>query len=156
MLDELDTISSIRDAASDGPDREMARVTVTIMQLLDTLPPHVTLLAATNRPDAVDPALSRRFAKRFPIGRPPTGDHVCRIVSDFLADCDLTCETTMLETARTALEDARANDAEMPTQSDVVSALIDAIVVHEVADLSSLDPVDVSFLLDMVPSDPME
>lgn len=63
MLDEFDCVATKRDSGgSKGVDGELERTTISIMQELDCLPNHVTLIAATNRLDIVDEALMRRFS----------------------------------------------------------------------------------------------
>lgn len=63
MLDEVDSIGCNRDKASGSADREMGRVTITLMQEFDKLPNDIIVLAATNRLDLLDSA----FVSRFPI-----------------------------------------------------------------------------------------
>lgn len=68
MLDEVDCIATKRSSGgSKGPDGEIERTTIAIMQELDRLPNHVTLIAATNRIDIVDEALLRRFSVKHEI-----------------------------------------------------------------------------------------
>ena len=63
MLDEVDCIAARRESGgSKGVDGELERTTIGLMQELDILPNHVTLIAATNRLDMVDEALMRRFS----------------------------------------------------------------------------------------------
>ena len=63
MLDEVDCIATRRaSSGSRGADGELERTTISIMQELDRIPSHVTLIAATNRLDIVDEALLRRFS----------------------------------------------------------------------------------------------
>ena len=62
MLDEVDCISIRRSESGHGPDAEMARITIALMQELDTLSNDTILLAATNRYDRIDEALLRRFS----------------------------------------------------------------------------------------------
>ncbi len=63
MLDEFDCVATHRSSGgSKGVDGELERTTISIMQELDRLPNHVTLVAATNRLDMVDDALMRRFS----------------------------------------------------------------------------------------------
>ena len=65
MLDEIDCVAAKRsNGGQKGVDGELERTTITLMQELDRLPNHVTLLAATNRIDLVDDALLRRFSIR--------------------------------------------------------------------------------------------
>lgn len=64
MLDEVDTISCNRAGAmGEGAEKEIGRVTVTLMQELDRLPNDVILIAATNRLDILDKA----FVSRCPL-----------------------------------------------------------------------------------------
>ena len=68
MLDEVDCVAAKRAASgSKGCDGELERTTISIMQELDRLPNHVTLIAATNRLDIVDEALLRRFSIKHEI-----------------------------------------------------------------------------------------
>ena len=68
MLDEVDCVATTRSAGgSRGVDGELERTTISLMQELDRLPNHVTLIAATNRLDMVDEALLRRFSIRHEI-----------------------------------------------------------------------------------------
>lgn len=68
MLDEVDCISMKRaSGGSKGADGELERTTISLMQELDSLPGHVVLIAATNRPDLIDGALKRRFSLQFEV-----------------------------------------------------------------------------------------
>lgn len=68
MLDEFDCVATQRSSGgSKGVDGELERTTISIMQELDRLPNHVTLIAATNRLDMVDEALMRRFSIKHEI-----------------------------------------------------------------------------------------
>lgn len=68
MLDEFDCVATHRSSrGSKGVDGELERTTISIMQELDRLPNHVTLIAATNRLDMVDEALMRRFSIKHEI-----------------------------------------------------------------------------------------
>jgi len=68
MLDEVDCVATKRCAGgSKGVDGELERTTISLMQELDRLPNHVTLIAATNRLDMVDEAMLRRFSVKHEI-----------------------------------------------------------------------------------------
>ena len=63
MLDEIDCIAARRTSSgSRGPDGELERTTIALIQELDRMPNHVTLVAATNRIDMLDEAVIRRFS----------------------------------------------------------------------------------------------
>lgn len=69
MLDEVDCIGLQRGSGSDGPGGELARVTISLMQELDTLTNEQIVIAATNREDRLDKALKRRFFQKVEITR---------------------------------------------------------------------------------------
>ena len=64
MLDEIDCIGLTRRRDS-GPDAEVARITITLMQSLDSLVDGQIVIAATNRCDRLDKALLRRFQRQI-------------------------------------------------------------------------------------------
>ncbi len=75
MLDEFDCVATQRSSGgSKGVDGELERTTISIMQELDRLPNHVTLVAATNRLDMVDEALMRRFSIKHEIKNMTTAE----------------------------------------------------------------------------------
>lgn len=77
FLDEIDCVALTRDAhGQKGPDGELERTTISLMQSLDTLPNRVVLLAATNRPDIIDPALMRRFSQKHEMQMPTDAEAV--------------------------------------------------------------------------------
>lgn len=62
MLDEIDCIGLKRGAGGNGgSDGEISRTTISLLQTLDELTDGQIVIAATNRYDLLDPALSRRF-----------------------------------------------------------------------------------------------
>ncbi|MEM3781858.1 MAG: CDC48 family AAA ATPase, partial [Candidatus Micrarchaeaceae archaeon] len=71
FFDELDAIAPKREEATNEVERRMVSQ---LLALLDGMPArgHVIVLAATNRPDAIDPALRRpgRFDREIEIGVP--------------------------------------------------------------------------------------
>ncbi len=85
FLDEIDCVALTRDAhGQKGPDGELERTTISLMQCLDTLPNRVVLLAATNRPDIIDPALMRRFSQRHKV-QMPTDEEAVKMVELFFS-----------------------------------------------------------------------
>ncbi len=140
MLDEIDTIAATRSAAHDGAAKELGRVTVTLMQQLDRLSPSMLLLAATNRPDIIDPALARRFTRSFEVARPENPDDVHCIVENYLDDCGLCYDVELMERIMAAWQ------GPCPTQAEVVNALVESIAEHELAGMGREEPVDVGFL----------
>lgn len=86
MLDEVDTISCNRTARIDGgSEKEIGRVTVTLMQELDKLANDVVLIAATNRIDMLDDAFVSRCSLKCEM--PPFSEAESRnMVWKFLKD----------------------------------------------------------------------
>ncbi len=88
MLDEVDCVATTRSSGgSRGVDGELERTTISLMQELDKLPNHVTLIAATNRLDMVDEALLRRFSIRHEI-LPMSGVDMGFMLKQFLDATD--------------------------------------------------------------------
>lgn len=62
FLDEFDQVGKMRSSEDkDSGSGEMRRLVNTIIQLIDSLPAHTLLIAATNHYDIIDTALLRRF-----------------------------------------------------------------------------------------------
>ena len=63
FLDEIDGIvtSRERDSGGDGASEEIGRVTSAMLQQINLLAPSQILIAATNFPDRIDPALRSRL-----------------------------------------------------------------------------------------------
>ncbi|KAK3989800.1 P-loop containing nucleoside triphosphate hydrolase protein [Cladorrhinum sp. PSN332] len=73
FLDEIDAIAGRREGASKGMEGRMVAEIMNGMDRIkrDTpLGKNVVVLAATNRPDFLDPAVRRRFGKEFDMGMP--------------------------------------------------------------------------------------
>lgn len=68
FLDEFDVLAKERgDIHETG---EIKRVVSTLLMLIDSLPPHVILVAATNHPELLDSASWRRFQARVELQKP--------------------------------------------------------------------------------------
>ncbi len=73
FFDEIDTIAGRRDSAQKGME---SRIVAEIMSGMDRikhstpLGKNVVVLAATNRPDALDPGIRRRFSTEVSVGMP--------------------------------------------------------------------------------------
>lgn len=81
LLDELDAIAKRRDDAHEVG--ELKRLVTVLLQEIDDWPPSGLLVAATNHPDLLDPAVWRRFEIKveFPM---PDAVSVHRAVETFL------------------------------------------------------------------------
>lgn len=84
MLDEVDTISSNR-ANKSGAEKEIGRVTITLMQEFDKLANDVVVIAATNRLDILDDAFVSRCSLKYEM--PPFKEEESKaMVYKFLGD----------------------------------------------------------------------
>ena len=81
LLDELDAIAKRRD--DQGETGELKRLVTVLIQQIDDWPSSSVLLAATNHPDLLDPAIWRRFDLHidFPL---PDQDAIARFVEGTL------------------------------------------------------------------------
>lgn len=68
LLDEIDAIAKRRDDNSDVG--ELKRLVTVVLQEIDRWPAGMLLVAATNHPDLLDPAVWRRFEIRVDFDRP--------------------------------------------------------------------------------------
>jgi len=68
LLDELDAIAKRRDDTSEIG--ELKRLVTVLLQEIDDWPPTGLLIAATNHPDLLDPAVWRRFEVVVEFGKP--------------------------------------------------------------------------------------
>lgn len=88
MLDEIDCIGLKRGIGGNGgPDGEISRTTISLMQALDDLTDGQIIIAATNRYDLLDPALSRRFQNHVEF-RPFNFEENREMMEKFLAAVD--------------------------------------------------------------------
>lgn len=67
MSDEIDCIGMLR--GGKGADGELSRITISLMQCLDSIVDGQIVIGATNRKDMIDGALLRRFHKTYEIAR---------------------------------------------------------------------------------------
>jgi SpoVK/Ycf46/Vps4 family AAA+-type ATPase len=72
LLDEFDAIAKRRDDAADVG--ELKRLVTVLLQAIDDWPREGILLAATNHPDLLDPAVWRRFERVIPFPLPSAND----------------------------------------------------------------------------------
>ncbi len=84
MLDEVDTISCNRASGGNG-EREISRVTITLLQEFDRLANDVVIIAATNRLDLLDEAFVSRCPLKhemMPFSAGENREMVCRFLAD--------------------------------------------------------------------------
>jgi len=72
LLDEFDSIAKRRD--DEGDLGELKRLVNVLLQEIENWPPHGILIAATNHPNLLDPAVWRRFEQRIEFPMPSAKD----------------------------------------------------------------------------------
>jgi SpoVK/Ycf46/Vps4 family AAA+-type ATPase len=72
LLDEFDAIAKRRDDSTEIG--ELKRLVTVLLQAIDDWPPHGILIAATNHPDLLDPAVWRRFERLLKFDVPASAE----------------------------------------------------------------------------------
>jgi ribosome biogenesis ATPase len=93
FFDEIDSIAGRRESANKGME---SRIVAEIMNGMDRIKQHtplgknVVVLAATNRPDFLDPAIRRRFSSEIDMGMPneTAREHILRSLTRDLSLAD--------------------------------------------------------------------
>lgn len=117
MLDEIDCIGLKRGIGGNGgPDGEISRATISLMQALDDLTDGQIIIAATNRYDLLDPALSRRFQNHAEF-QPFSAEESKKMIEKFLMDVDETLITP----------EVMVYADERHTQAEITGYLIDTV-----------------------------
>ncbi len=108
LLDELDAVAKRRDDVSEIG--ELKRLVTVLLQAIDDWPATGLLLAATNHPDLLDPAIWRRFERvlTFPL---PRTSQVVRALAQFLDHGDAP-DGQLLESLAEALGPVSYSDVE--------------------------------------------
>lgn len=119
MLDEVDTISCNRASGmSGGSEREIGRVTITLLQEFDKLPNDVIVIAATNRMDLLDAA----FVSRCPVRaefKPFTIEEKQAMVGKFLSSVNMSISEQEMEVIIGA-----------SSQREIINSVIQCIAAH--------------------------
>lgn len=108
LLDEIDAIAKRRSDESDIG--ELKRLVTVILQEVDQWPATGLLLAATNHPELVDPALWRRFEVVVRFGA-PSGDAVTAAIRRFLGE-DLAIFEPWVDALSATFEDQSLSDVQ--------------------------------------------
>lgn len=119
MLDEVDTISCNRESGmSGGTEREIGRVTITLLQELDKLPNDVIVIAATNRMDLLDAA----FVSRCPVRaefKPFSEEEKREMVEKFLSSVTMSISEQEMRIIISA-----------SSQREIINSVIQCIAAH--------------------------
>lgn len=122
MLDEIDCIAQSRKGAGEGVAREHNNTTVTLLQELDRIQNDSIIIGATNIPNAVDPAVKRRFAVTHEV-LPLAKEECIALMCQYLASTGLDYEEKEIISAADRL---CAEHKTMP-QAVILNCLIERI-----------------------------
>jgi SpoVK/Ycf46/Vps4 family AAA+-type ATPase len=123
LLDEFDAIAKRRDDAADVG--ELKRLVTVILQAIDDWPKDGVLLATTNHPDLLDPAVWRRFERviEFPL---PAADDIERAIVVILKEDAQAVPQFTLDTLAVLFEGKSFADV----RKAVLSARRESLVKH--------------------------
>lgn len=103
FFDEIDALTPARGSGTN----EQSNIVIALLQLLDSYAETGLIFAATNRPEALDPAIWRRFQMQIDVGM-PGDDERFAIVKRYLAP--MTLDEASTETLSNVLEGASPSD----------------------------------------------
>lgn len=81
LLDEFDAVAKRRDDMSDLG--ELKRIVNVLLKELENWPSHTILIAATNHPNLLDPAIWRRFDREIEIDLPSSKERCQMLTNEF-------------------------------------------------------------------------
>ena len=119
MLDEIDCIGQARQHNS-GPDAEMGRIVISLMQCLDNLVHGQIVIAATNREDILDKALKRRFRNKVEFTKFNENEEL-KMIEKFVESIDL------MEMDQELIEYTKGNHTQSETMDFLVEKLIQKV-----------------------------
>ena len=119
MLDEIDCIGQARQHNS-GPDAEMGRIVISLMQCLDNLVHGQIVIAATNREDILDKALKRRFRSKVKFTKFNENEEL-KMIEKFVESIDL------MEMDQELIEYTKGNHTQSETMDFLVEKLIQKV-----------------------------
>jgi SpoVK/Ycf46/Vps4 family AAA+-type ATPase len=125
LLDEFDSIAKRRDDSTDVG--ELKRLVTVLLQAIDEWPSSGVLVAATNHPELLDPAVWRRFERvvRFPL--PTVGE--LRAVIDKVLGRDVSAQLRAL--ASTAFQGGGFADAVKELNAAKRDSIVRGISINE-------------------------
>jgi len=138
FLDEIDSIAKMRDDQYEVG--ELKRVVISLLQNIDTTKEQIILIAATNHPHLLDPALWRRFDYSMQLDLPDEKQRSL-MFTDFLKNripksdeflqmatkvSNTLSGSTLKQVTDNAIRLAVIRDQQEVTEKDILSRLIDA------------------------------
>lgn len=95
LLDEFDSVAKRRDDERDVG--ELKRLVTVLLQAIDEWPSTSLLVAATNHPDLLDPAVWRRFDLQIAFNNPPSDAIAAFLVAEGVPEANASILATLFE-----------------------------------------------------------
>ena len=127
MLDEIDCIAQSRKGASEGTTREMANTTISLLQELDKIQNDSIIIGATNIPQAIDPAVKRRFAIQHEV-MPPTKNECISMMKQYLGSVGMGFSGSEVETVAERLYCGEQKPTQAVILNYMISKIADAVI----------------------------
>jgi SpoVK/Ycf46/Vps4 family AAA+-type ATPase len=123
LLDEFDSIAKKRDDSTDVG--ELKRIVNVLLKELEDWPSQSVLVAATNHPELLDPAISRRFDRTIAIGL-PSQDERLKIMSQVLGRFAEAMTPNLMAAVSGVLEGKSGSDVEMIAGASIRRNIVDS------------------------------
>ena len=129
MLDEIDCIAQVRQAADSGSSREFSNTTVTLLQELDNISNDTIIIGATNIPSIIDHAVLRRFNVIHEI-KSLTKEEVRNMIKQYMDTIPYSYDATEISYAVDALYSKEFN-SQAKIITYIVKKIADCIIKEE-------------------------
>ncbi len=96
FIDEFDAIGSQRVKSAENSGREYNSIVATLLTSIDRFPDNSVLVAATNMPDAIDPAIQRRFDAKLWMSNPSV-IHIEKYILKYQTDHNIRLHKSIFE-----------------------------------------------------------
>jgi SpoVK/Ycf46/Vps4 family AAA+-type ATPase len=123
LLDEFDSIAKKRDDSTDVG--ELKRIVNVLLKELEDWPSQSVLVAATNHPELLDPAISRRFDRTITIGL-PSQDERSKIMSQVLGRFAESITPSLMAAVSGVLDGKSGSDVEMIAGASIRRNIVDS------------------------------
>lgn len=129
LLDEFDSIAKRRD--DDLEIGELKRLVTVLLQTIDEWPPNGLLIAATNHPELLDPAVWRRFERviEFPT---PSRNEIKETIVSLIGSSNLTDFTSLIDLLSILFEGSSYAEVNRQINNVRKESLIKQVELNEV------------------------
>lgn len=128
MLDEIDCIAQSRKGSSEGTTREFNNTTISLLQELDKIQNDSIIIGATNIPNAIDPAVKRRFAIHHEV-LPPEKEECIAMMNQYMESVGMAYSNSEVE----EYAERQYSESELPEYAPPTQAVILNYMVTKIA-----------------------